>query len=298
MDFTTTDRSIIEKMIQVSKQKPLLPEQFIPWSYQDKGDEAFLPDKLISLNGLGEFEELSQVQKQELGRRELTQVMYAYAWSETVACAFFNRRLLKADHNSIEYQFLLRETIEEYRHQAMFSDIIQRIKGEPIAISRLHRWVALLTVKFAPDAILYLSVLAIEQATDVYGDVIRQDESIHPIVRKVALLHHIEEARHIHFAKLWLKQYTENAGLLLRTVYAAIVIMNLYFMRTMYVRQEIFDDLKVNKSKEWYKKARKNLAIKFGVLCTPETREYISSFNGWNNFTRFLAKKLLKIQGV
>lgn len=295
MEFSIKDAAVIENMIQVSKEKPLLPETFIPWDYEDKGDETYLPDDLISLSGIAEYQLLDEKQKIDLGKKELAQVMLAYGWSETMACAFFNRRLLKLETHDLEYQFLIRELIEEYRHQGMFCDTIKRIDEHPYTASRIHKWVASMTIKFAPDSIMFLSVLAIEQATDVYGDILRKDKNIHPVIRKVSLLHHIEEARHILYGKLWLKRYTENAGLIRRTIYGAVVIMNLYFMRTMYVRKEIFVEMGLKNPADFYKKAKKNLAIKFGKLCLSETKEYLCSFNGWNSFTRLLAKKLLKI---
>ncbi len=295
MDFTEKDVVIIQKMIKISKEKPLLPKEFIPWSYEDKGDEIYLSDNLISIAGLKEYDQLSAEQKRELGRRELGQVMYSYAWSETMACAFFNRRLLKIDVHNLEYKFLLRETIEEYRHQSMFCDAIERIGVTPFPPSRLHKWIAKLTVMFAPDSIMFLSVLGIELATDFYGDVLRRDKSIHPVIQKVSVLHHIEEERHILFAKKWLKKYTENAGFVRRTIYAIIVVLNLYFMRTMYVRKEIFDKMGLINTKALYKKARRNLAVKFGRLCLSEVNAYVDSFNGWNAISRYLAKVFLKI---
>ena len=295
MEFQEKDKRIIEKMIKISKKKPLLPETFIPWDYKEKGEEIYLSDELISIGGLDEYEKLTQKQKIELGKHELGQVMYSYAWSETIACAFFNRRLLKIDMTDFEYKFLIRETIEEYRHQSMFCDAIERIDEKPLPPTSIHKWIASLTVKIAPDSIMFLSVLAIELATDIYGNVLRKDKNIHPVVQKVSELHHIEEERHILYAKLWLKKYTENAGIIHRTIYALVVILNLYFMRTMYVRSEIFSHVGFLNPKKTYKKAKVNLAKKFGELCLKEVTEYVDSFNGWNTFTKFIARKILKI---
>ncbi len=295
MRFNEKDTNIIKKMIKISKEKPLLPEEFIPWDYKDIGDEVYLSDDLISIAGLEEYDTLSKKQKQELGRLELGQVMYSYAWSETMACAFFNRRLLKIEVHNLEYKFLLRETIEEYRHQSMFCDAVERIDVTPFPPSKIHKWVAKLTIIFAPDSIMFLSVLGIELATDFYGNVLRRDKNIHPVIQKVSVLHHIEEERHILFAKKWLKKYTERAGLIRRSIYAIIVILNLYFMRTMYVRKEIFDKIGLKNTKTLYKRAKKNLAIKFGNLCLSEVNEYVDSFNGWNAFTKYIAKVFLKI---
>jgi len=295
MEFNEKDRKIIEKMIKISKQRPLLPEEYIPWDYKETGEETYLSDDLISIGGLEEYDKLSSEQKIALGKHEVGQVMYSYAWSETLACAFFNRRLLKIDMTDFEYKFLIRETIEEYRHQSMFSDTIERIDEKPFPPTKIHKLIAYLTVKIAPDSIMFLSVLAIELATDIYGNVLRKDKNIHPVIQKVSELHHIEEERHILYAKIWLKKYTENAGIIRRTIYTLIVILNLYFMRTMYVRSAIFKKIGYENPAAIYKKAKRNLGIKFGKLCLKEVTEYVNTFNGWNPFTRFVAKKVLKI---
>ena len=293
MDFTLKDAHVIEKMIRISKQKPLQPETYIPWEYEDIGDEQYMPDYLISLSGTKYFDALSRKEKTLLGKHELTQVMYAYGWSETMACAFFNNRLMKLSKHDVEYRFLTRELIEEYRHQNMFCDAIRRIDGQPIPISKLHRWIARMTIKFAPDSIVFFSVLAIELATDVYGDLLRKEPQIHPVIQRVSKLHHIEESRHIHYAQLWLKKATENAGIIKRSWFATVIILNLLFMRSMYTNIDIFQRMNFNHPKKVVKVAKSNLAKKFGKYCLKDTIEYIDSFKGWNMFSRFLARKIL-----
>ena len=83
----------VERMIQLSKEKPLLPETYIPWADEPDSNTLFMPEKLVSLQGHKLWDTLSKAQQIELGRLEVVQVMYSYAWSETLACYFFNRHL-------------------------------------------------------------------------------------------------------------------------------------------------------------------------------------------------------------
>jgi len=57
----------IERLISISKNKPLLSENFIPWDIAVKPAELFLPENLVSLQGLPEFVHLTDVQKWEVG---------------------------------------------------------------------------------------------------------------------------------------------------------------------------------------------------------------------------------------
>jgi hypothetical protein len=49
MDALTVKQ--VEKLIRISKTKPLLPEQFVPWEDEPKEDDIFLPEELVSLAG-------------------------------------------------------------------------------------------------------------------------------------------------------------------------------------------------------------------------------------------------------
>lgn len=144
---TTHFESMAERMIQISKEKSLLPESFIPWADQPDSHTLFMPEKLVSLEGHNLWNNLSREQKIELGRLEIVQVMYSYAWSETLACLFLNRHLLQLNPDSVEYRFLIREIIEEFRHQEMFGMAIRKLGRTPVLPTRVHKFFGNLTVK-------------------------------------------------------------------------------------------------------------------------------------------------------
>ncbi len=151
----------VERMIQLSKDKPLLPETYIPWDDEPNTETLFMPEKLVSLEGHKLWETLSRAQQIELGRLEVVQVMYSYAWSETLACYFFNRHLLKLNPDSVEYRFLIREIIEEFRHQEMFGMAIRKLDRKPILPTSPHRFFGNFTVKWLPSSLVFMSVLSI-----------------------------------------------------------------------------------------------------------------------------------------
>ena len=227
--LSAADQTLFERLIRISKEKPLNPETFVPWQTEFVDGNIYLPEKLISLAGLPIYETLTPFQKQELGRHEVVQAMYAYCWSEGLFCVFMNRYILNRDPQDIERQFLIRELIEEYRHQEMFAQAIDNMKGELIKIGWFQRVIAGFTAKFMPDGVLFMSCIAIEMMADQYGEAIRKDNNSYPVLRKVSQLHNIEEARHILYTQAVLKRYTEGLSFLGRTYYSLLVMANMRF---------------------------------------------------------------------
>ncbi len=294
-EFTNMDEQV-ERMIQISKEKPLLPETYVPWDDEPGRDTLFMPDILVSLHGHPLWETLSKPQQIELGRLEIVQVMYSYAWSETLACHFFNRHLLSLNPDTTEYRFLIRELIEEYRHQEMFGMAIKKLKGQPILPTRLHKFFGHITVKYLRPSLVFMSVLSVEMMADIYAKHIRKDERVFSVLRKSSELHHIEEGRHIFYTEAWLKRFTHKAGFFKATIYSFMVMLNIYFMRTLYVKKKFFEDLGVDNPDKYYKEALKNYKQKFADHSLKASIEFVESFNGFNWITKPWWRGLLKVK--
>src|ERR1700749_4495925 len=97
------DANEVERLIRISKEKPLLPETYVPWQEDPKPGEVFLPEKLASLQGLSLYNELTENQKTELGRHEIVQVVYSYAWGEGLFCLFMSKYILTLQPDNVEY---------------------------------------------------------------------------------------------------------------------------------------------------------------------------------------------------
>ncbi len=291
------DEEKIERLITISKQKPLLPEEFIPWELEPKEDEKFLSDCLVSLHGHPLFDTLSPDQKRELGRHEMVQSMYSYAWTEGLACLFFNKRLLTlTDNTSPEYRFLVRQLIEEFRHQDMFASAVKAIAGKAIIPNWIHVWLAKISIRYLPHDVMFMSVLAVEEVADVYGKIVRKDEEVYPVLRKVSELHHIEEGRHIFYTKMWLDKFTQKAGFIKRTIYSLIFLTNIVFLRSLYVRKEIFERIGVDDPEYYYQIARRHFKSKFAAECLQGAIEYVKDFRGFNALTRPLWRRILGVK--
>jgi hypothetical protein len=286
----------VERLIKISREKPLLPETYIPWSDEPNEDTLFMPEKLVSLEGHELWNTLSKKQQIELGKLEVVQVMYSYAWSETLACYFFNRHLLTLNPDSVEYRFLIRELIEEFRHQEMFGMAIRKLGRVPVLPTRVHKFLGNFTVRYFPPSLVYMSVLAIEMMADIYAKHLRKDERIFSVMRKSSELHHIEEGRHIFYTEAWLKRYTQNAGFFKATLYSIVVLLNVYFMRTLYVQRNFFEQIGVDKPNQYYRAALKNYHLKFAEYALQSTIDFVNTFNGFNWLTKPLWNWMLKVK--
>lgn len=290
--ITTADIEKVERLIQLSETNPVLPDEFVPWHIHEQG-EPLMPEEIVSLYGHPLYNSLTDEQKRELGRHEVVQVMYSYAWAEGLACYIFNKRLLKIPPDSVEYRYLVKELIEEFRHQDMFAKAIRLLNGRKIKLSRFHRFIGRFHSTYMPASFQFISVLAVELVTDVYGKLIRKSPLVYEPIRKVSELHHIEEGRHIHYTKIWLKHYTDKAGFMKRTAFSIVVLLNIWYMRSLYVTKQNFEAIAVTDAALFAKTARKHLKQKFGAVYLNDIIEFVQEFNGFNFITKPLWRSIL-----
>jgi hypothetical protein len=287
------DVNEIERLIRISKEHPLMPETYIPWHEQPKPEDIFLPEMLTSLYGMEIYDTLSPAQKLELGRHELVQVVASYAWGESLFCLFMTRHLLTLPPDHVEHRFLLRELIEEFRHQEMFARAIMQLGGKPVAQSRLHRFFGLFSNKYLPADYLFMGSVSVELVTDIYGNYARKAPNVYPVLRKMFDLHNIEEARHILFTKSLLRGYSAKAGYIKRTLYSYVILFNIYFVRTMYVKKEIFERIGLTNPDKVFKQSAKHYKAKFGETCLKDIIDFVDEWKGFNSLTRWAWRWLL-----
>jgi hypothetical protein len=283
----------IERLIRISKERPLMPETYIPWQLEPEADDIFLPEILTSLHGLEIYDTLTPTQKLELGRHELVQVIASYAWGECLFCLFMTRYILTLPLDNVEHRFLLRELIEEFRHQEMFGQAIGKLGGKPIRQSGMHKFFGEFSNKYLPADYLFMGSVSVELVTDVYGNYARKSPNIYPVLKKMFDLHNIEEARHILFTKNLLKDYAAKAGFIKRTLYSYVILFNILFVRTMYVKKEIFERIGLENSDKAFKLAQKNFKQKFAEKCLNDITEFVDSWRGFNVATRWAWRWIL-----
>jgi len=109
-----------------------------------------------------------------------------------------------------EFRYAYHEVIEEAQHSLMFHELVERIGLEVPGLGWLDRMgsrrVARLGRKF-PE-LFFLFVLGGEEPIDhTQREVLRSGRAVHPLLRRVMQIHITEEARHICFAREYLRHH-------------------------------------------------------------------------------------------
>ena len=151
----------------------------------------------------------------------------------------------------------------------------------------MHKFIGHFSNKYLPADYLFMGSVSVELVTDVYGNYARKNPQVYQVLRKMFDLHNIEEARHILFTKSLLKTYSAKAGYIKRTLYSYVILLNIYFVRTMYVKREIYERIGMESPDKVYQIASKNFKQKFADKCLHDIIEFVDSWKGFNNATRW-----------
>jgi len=168
--------------------------------------------------------------------------------------------------------------------------------GQPVPQSGLHKFLGMFSNKYLPADYLFMGSVSVELVTDVYGTHARKSEHIYPVLKKMFDLHTIEEARHIIFTKSLLKTYAARAGYIKRTLYSYVILGNILFVRTMYVKKEIYRRIGLENPDQLFKLAAKNFKQKFRDYCLADIVEFVDSWAGFNRATRWAWRWLLGVR--
>ena len=107
------------------------------------------------------------------------------------------------------FRYAYHEVIEEAHHGLMFQEFVNRSPFDVVGLRRYERALSALIVKAGAvfPELFFLFVLGGEDPIDhVQREALRSDRELHPLI-EVIMRHHVtEEARHLSFARHYLKQ--------------------------------------------------------------------------------------------
>ncbi len=119
-----------------------------------------------------------------------------------------------------EFRYIHHEIAEESQHTMMFQEVIDRsdldVRGMPLAVKLASRPVVWLSRLF--PALFFLFVLAGEDPVDHLQRQQLRSGDTHPVIERIMRIHVTEEARHISFARQYLKRTVPRLGLVRRTI--------------------------------------------------------------------------------
>jgi len=113
-----------------------------------------------------------------------------------------------------EFRYLHHEIIEESQHTLMFQEFVNRTglrtSGMPRPVKAVSHMVVSLA-RWAPS-LFFLFVLAGEDPVDHLQRLHLREGDVHPLVERIMRIHIAEEARHLSFARHYLKRHVPELG--------------------------------------------------------------------------------------
>ncbi|WP_328914604.1 MULTISPECIES: AurF N-oxygenase family protein [unclassified Streptomyces] len=183
------------------------PRIDVNWDEPLEEGKWFLPEKRISIFGTDLYDSLSMEQKLILSREELGSSLTAGVWTEHILMHLVSRYAYKRDITSPQVQFALTEVADEVRHMIMFARLAEKIGVDFYPVQARTQRNGLLLKTFAPVSALWAMLLLTEEFFDRFQREQAADETVQPVVRTVARIHVVEEARHISFARTELERF-------------------------------------------------------------------------------------------
>ena len=138
-----------------------------------------------------------------------------------------------------EFRYVYHEVIEEAQHSLMFQEFVNRtgfeIPGLPPLLRLGTRQVVRLARTF-PE-LFFVFVLGGEDPIDhVQREMLRSGRPIHPLLRRIMQIHVTEEARHLCFARHYLRERVPRLGPVRRGLLALRAPMILAVMASLMMR--------------------------------------------------------------
>ncbi|MBO2454996.1 diiron oxygenase [Actinomadura barringtoniae] len=209
----------LRRLSKASVDKHWEPYADIPWD--EPGYEVTPEDRrwvLPELDPLGRhpwYKAQSEDVQALIGLWRQAQVAKVGMQFENVLKRGLLTYAFRLPNDSAEFRYVYHETIEEGHHGMMFQEFVNRtgtpVDGMPRVVRLLGEVVPPLSV-IAPS-LFFFFVLAGEEPIDyVQRRMLRDGSARHPLLNKIISIHVAEEARHISFARQFLRHRVPRMG--------------------------------------------------------------------------------------
>lgn len=161
------------------------------------------------------YQALPQVDRARLGLDSIASKMKVGLEFESVLKRGLLEFAAALPNGSPEFRYAYHEVIEEAQHSLMFQEFVNRSGFDAAGLSALDRLGARFIIglgrRFPP--LFFVFVLGGEDPIDhVQRQVLRDHADLHPLVERIMRIHVTEEARHLSFARHYLKRTVPGLG--------------------------------------------------------------------------------------
>jgi hypothetical protein len=199
-----TPVTVAEKLSRGSKK--LFYDVYTKFEWPDKLDwtEWAMSPELVSLYGTPAWDALDESQRRKLAFYECGGFFSLILHGERPLLEGMSHRLYTTEKDLTVTEYMHHFLDEENKHMIMFSTFLRRYFGKVYPEKKVAH--ARPQAKGEDEIAFFAKVLVVEELSDVYNLTMANDERLAPIVRAVNHTHHMDEARHIHFGRVYLKQ--------------------------------------------------------------------------------------------
>ena len=221
---TAQFHALVERLSDQSVRKHFDAYVDVPWDEHDLDptDERWELRGDDPLGATTWYRSLPQGERARLGLWSTVTKMKTGLQFENVLCRGMLEFVDTLPNGAPEYRYAMHELIEEGQHQLMFQEFVNRsgidVRGMPLDARVGSRFVVLLGRVF-PE-LFFLFVLGGEDPIDhVQRESLRSGDA-HPLLERIMRIHVTEEARHLSFARHYLKQHVPQLSATRRRVLA------------------------------------------------------------------------------
>ncbi len=206
--------SLIARLSQQSVVKHFDAYADVPWDdpdYRiDPADPRWELDDDDPLGATDWYKAQAQEVRARIGLHGIVNAMKTGLQFESVLKRGLLEYASTLPNGAPEFRYAYHEVIEEAHHSLMFQEFVNRSTLDPPGMPKLmqigSRGVVKLGRRF--PALFFLFVLGGEDPIDyVQRQELRSSKGIHPLLERIMRIHVTEEARHLSFARSYLKRH-------------------------------------------------------------------------------------------
>jgi hypothetical protein len=164
--------------------------------------------ELVSIYGTELWDGLTEEQRLKLSFYEVVNFFSLVLQGERPLVQGLVHRLYGKQSSQQVTEYLHHFVDEENKHMVMFGLFCNKYAGKVYPDKKLG-----FESKFTKgeaEVVFFCKVLVVEELGDYYNVFMMRDERIAPIVKELNKVHHIDEARHLSFGRLYLKNLFEK----------------------------------------------------------------------------------------
>jgi hypothetical protein len=207
---TTDVEKVAERLSRGSRK--LVYDVYARFSWPEGLDASVwaMSPEYVSLYGTPLWHGMSEDERRKLAFFECAGFFSMILHGERPLLEGMSHRLYTLEKNLTVTEYMHHFLDEENKHMIMFSSFLRRYFGKVYPEKKVA--FARTLAPGEEDIAFFAKVLVVEELSDVYNVAMATDERLAPIVREINHTHHVDEARHIHFGRTYLKQLWDRSA--------------------------------------------------------------------------------------